>query len=266
MYEHDFEIIDAYEQDTGSQLFVLLDMRAKAEAAGLDPLVPFIDEAIDNCNETRSREFDWNQAKVSGPVRRREAVQIDVKIDRTLGQIHTIIETYAETEVESPQRQAARTLKKHVLPRGVFPITSLKYEAQHAAVGEFIDRCDNEFPDQINTLGLTGLLTTTRELNDDFGRLLAIHDDQITFDEVLAARSTAEASYARVLMAVMVETFGQPELRQDLLSAFKDQQARIANYRKRRGASPTIDPDTGEPIDAQDPVKDDVVEPVPVAE
>ncbi|QDG51152.1 hypothetical protein FIV42_10510 [Persicimonas caeni] len=285
------EQLDGYQQDTGSKEFCLNDMRPKAEARGLSELVGLIDAAQADLDEVGSIEFDWGQSKTSGPASRKEAVQVDVKLDRSLGQAHTIIDAYAKGESDSPQREAARRIKTKVLPRGVFPITSLKYEQQHAAIKEFHGRMTTTFSADVDTLGLTGLIDGVGRLNADFGSHLTVDANQVTFDQVLDARRKSDDSFALVIMATHVFTAHDPEATADLLAAYHDQQERIAQYQKRRGVTPVVDPGTGEIVDDEggnapvaptpdedtdpsapsaddtdSPAEDDVVEPQPVLE
>lgn len=284
MIERPQDILDVYIQDNGSMVFCCQDIRPKADARGYDGVVARADDTLAACEVVQKVEFDWMQSKKSGPAGRKEAMQTDIKIDRTLGQIHSIIKAFADVEDDTSQRQAARRVKANVLPRGVYPITSLKYEEQHRATDELCQRLTGQFAADVDALGLSDLVDSVVRMNETFRQQLVVHDDQVTFDEVLEARHRAEDLFAEVIFAVLTATFGEPEAREELLSAVVDQQRRIAKYRRRRGGIPAVDPDTGEIVDdtgdgpAPEPdtpepdtpeepaADDDVVEPAPAVE
>lgn len=252
MFDTNSNALNLYRQGIGSMLFCLNDLGPKAAAHGFEALTDRTDSSRTLCERARKLNYNWQQSKLRGPARRSDAVKTDVQIDRTLGQIFTIASTFATGETESPQRQAGERTIAFVFAKGVFPITSLKYEDQHAAVQELCHRLENALASDIDTLGLAGLVANLVEFNRIFGQQLSVHDSVLTFDMVQAARQEAEESFAKVIMLAMVLTMDNLEDRADLLSAVRDRQERTARYRRRRSTMPVVDPETGDIIEAED--------------
>lgn len=256
MFEQLIGLFDMYQQENGSILFCVRDMHARAAARGWDDVVGRADHAHDECLVVQRVEYDWRQYKASGPATRDEAVRLDAKVDRTASQIATIAQTFAETEVDSPMRQAGRVLVEEVFPSGVFPVTSLRHEEEHRAVAELVDRLRGDYRAQVDTLGLSQLVDTLADLNDRFGSALGETAVPVTWDQVLEARASAREAYAKLLIAGLARTLDDPDARADFFSSVRDQQARIARYIARRGTTPAIDPTTGEPVEPTEPTDD----------
>lgn len=280
MSQRSSDFLNGYQQDNGSKQHTLNSMRPVAERRGYTGVVDYIDAALSDCEAVQGVNFRWRQFKASGPISRTGAVELDVKLDRTLSQFHTIVDAYANSQTESPQRQAARRIKEGVIPRGVYPITSLKYEEEHAEVDELHKQLTTDFADDVEAVALKGVVDDIGQINSAFGDELKKYDAPITYDDVLDARRASEESYSRAIMSGVVATFDDPEARDELLSAYFDQQQRIAAYRKRRGSLPRVDPDTGEFVEEDEPqaggggaepqpvvdADEPAVEPVPVVE
>ncbi|RVU43101.1 hypothetical protein EA187_12870 [Lujinxingia sediminis] len=252
MFETNGDTLNLYKQGIGSMLFCLDDLGPKAAARSFDALIDRINTSRNLCEHARKLDYDWQQSKLSGPAKRNEAMKTDVKIDRTLGQIFTIAQTFATGETDSPQRAAGQRITQSVFRKGVFPITALKYEDQHASVHELSHRLQNELAGDIDTLGLSGMVANLVEFNDLFGQQLSVHDNVLTFDMVQAARQEAEESFARVVLLALALTMDDLAARSELLSAVRDQQERTARYRRRRSTMPVVDAETGEIIDAEE--------------
>ena len=258
-------VIDHYDQGSGSMLFCLRDMKAVAARWGWTDLEVRIDHATDACRIVRRVNYDWRQHKMSGPTTRTDSVGLDVEIDHALSHLAATARGFAESSFDSAARTAGRKLTAEVFPRGVFPITSLKYEEEHHAVAELVDRLHNDYPGEVAALALTEVVDGLAQLNDRFGRALGEIDVPITFDQVEEARVSAREAFAKVFILALSKTLDDPDKRHELLAAYYDQQARIAHYYDRRGNTPAMDPATGEPIEEPGaPATDDA--PTPVAE
>ncbi|RAL25247.1 hypothetical protein DL240_03280 [Lujinxingia litoralis] len=241
MFFSTHEAINLYQQGNGSMDFCLADIATKAERAGLGAVCAQVEQAQAACSRSQRLDEAWANTRHTGLPSRGAAAKTDVLIDRTVKQISDIAQTFASMHRDSPRKVAGQRLVDRVFPRGVFPITSQRFEEQRVTVDLILERLQGELADDIALLGLIELVEDLSAYNKTFGEQLSVHDDLLTFDRVADARLEAREAYAGVIVMILAGTLTNKELRAELLASVRDQQGRLAQHYRRRGKIAAVD-------------------------
>ncbi len=248
--------LEAYQQKTGSRQYVLDRMSERSDDYEDPRLEEMLAVAIRRTKKCAEFEYAWTRTKDSQTSARRGAAETDNAIDRTISTIHQVAKAMADTPGECDEKSCSKKLLAEVFPNGVFPITSKSFEEQRMHVAELIDELNSEYRDEIETLGLESQVETLESLYETFDEQLDLADhEEVTFDEVQAARVEAREAYHRVLAVVLGNYCDDPEALNDLMEPVIHQQKKIARYVRRRGEIPEVDPESGEPSDPSEPTE-----------
>lgn len=248
---HDIgEKLDMYQFGTPAIGYCLDRIDEMLEDLDNERLARAVAEALEVVDETAEVEFEWKKQKEISTRARQGSVETDNKIDRLLSAIYEIIDHNAELAGESRHRRLARELRDELLPSGVYPITSTKFDRQEMFVDQILERLHTDFTTHVEVLGLEAMVDRLADLNETFAEQLELTDpDRIEFGEVREARNRAREAFHRVVFIIMGDYVDDPETRQRLLEPIELQNERIAQYKKRHGRSPTVDRDSGEPTE-----------------
>lgn len=254
------ERLDYYKVSTGSRLYSLRQVRQRLQGVDKPRLLDRVERAIQANEEAARLNYDWRMRKRQKPLGRKGAAEVDAKVDKMLSAIHSAIEGYLVFDDQPALVEAATALKTAVFPEGVYPISSIKYEDQHAATNELLGRLDGELDAHVATLNLQPHVDRLRKLNQEFGRALASSGQgQLSFDKVEAARRAGSNAFHVVIATILGDYAEDLETLARLLGPIEEQNERARMYYKRRGTMPHVDPDTGELVedDEDEPAVDD---------
>lgn len=234
----------------------------------LDPMVADLDnerlreqlvEAMELNKRAGEMELAYKTDKQTRSEARNEAASIDDKVDRTLSSISNIVGRNAEMERDCRARRLARELREEFFPTGVYHLTSAKFDEQHMNVADLLEQLRAGFDEHIQNLGLQPMVRTLEDLNEEFGTQLdlANADDTVTYDELRAARGEAREAFHKVVFMIFGDYVNEPEIREKLLEPIENQHELIGRYHRRNGEPPTVDDETGEPVEPTDEPRDD---------
>jgi hypothetical protein len=243
-----------YQPKTSSMQYSLDEMSTRVVAYDNPRLEQKLDEAIALTNEAAEKEYAYERDRDDRRSARRGAVETDNKIDRTISTIHNVAKATADSPAECDQKACAEKLLDEVFPNGVYPITSKDFEEQRMHVRELLDELNGEYRKDIETLGLEAQVETLESLYETFDEQLGLADhEEVTYDEVQAARSEAREAFHQVVAVVLGNYCDDQEALDDLMEPVLHQQRKIARHVKRRGEIPPVDPESGEPTEPTGP-------------
>lgn len=239
-----------YQPKTSSIQYSLDEMSTRIVAYDNPRLEAMLDDAIELTSEAAEAEYVYQRDRDDSRSARRGAVETDNKLDRTISTIHRIAKAIADSPAECDEKNCAETLLGEVFPNGVYPITSKKFEEQRMHVRELLDELNGEYREPIETLGLEPQVETLASLYETFDEQLSLADrEEVTYDEVQAARAEAREAFYRVVAVVLGDYCDDQEALDDLMEPVLHQQRKIAEYVQRRGEIPPVDPESGEPTE-----------------
>ena len=245
------DFLDLYKFSLGSIGYCVQQMRQTLSEIGNNEAVELADRAAQKHQAARAMEYDWEQQKKKDPLERKGTQEIDNRIDGTLSHILKTAEGYADLEVDRHKSQLADEFLEQLFPSGVYPITSKPFDDQHTTVNELIERLEGPFAEHVEAMSLGGLVEQLETYNERFGAELEPTRDSITYDEVQSAYTEAEDAFHQLVVQVMADYGGDTDQLNEVLSPLTEQTARTKRHLQSRGTMPEIDPETGEPVDAQ---------------
>jgi hypothetical protein len=161
-----------------------------------------------------------------------------------------LVKTFAAMEADTEHKRKAQIMLDDLFPNGVHTITTQTFERQHASVAELVTRLRGPYAATVTLLGMDPLVDNLDGFNGHFGREInVVNDDNITFDQVRAVRTSSEDLFHKVLFQIYANYLDDEQTRTHMLAAVVDQNQRIAQYQKRRGTTPKVDPNTGDVVE-----------------
>ncbi len=249
------ERLTMYQQKVSSMQYSAQEVKRKLSDYDDQRLEEMVHKAVEQINRAAEFEFSWSTSKNARSDAREGSVETDNKIDRTISSIYQVARAIAETPSDSPKKEYAERLADEVFPNGVYPITSVEFQEQRMHVDELLGKLTGEYAECIDELGLSDELATLQELQETFREQLSrVDHEEVTFDEVQAARVEAREAYHRMVAVIMGNYCDDPECFRDLMEPIDQQQDKIRRYVTRRGEIPEVDPESGEPTE---PTPDD---------
>ncbi len=200
---------------------------------------------------TRRREF---YATRSAERRRanREAVAIDIQLDRTIGALHDGLGTAVRTlDTTDPHHAQAVEAQHRAFPQGAAAITSLSYEEEQEAVGEVLRLIQGELAPTFDALGLTLYVERAAALHAQFVEALQQRPQAATsYGDVRGAEQRLQqallTTVARIIGRHPTASAEDAAGRARLLGPILLQNDRIGDgYRRHRPVN-DIDPESGE--------------------
>lgn len=248
-----------YELTPSAIGYVARQVREKLVQEGApQEIVDRTDECEETATSAQRAQYDWRQKKKAEPRRENRASKIDAKLDQSVSSLFKGLKTQLDLPPDSTRHQLAREVIDDLFPEGVYPITSLRYEDEHGAVQVMLNRLDAKYSQHISQLGLDEHVALVTDLNDKYGEVLTHTDDShLTYADVRAARKEANARYRELLVVILAEYVDDDEARARVTGPVRSQNEWTARYYKRRGESPEVDPETGDPVDGDVPPEGD---------
>jgi hypothetical protein len=250
---HRFEglrvIYDDYDHSPGGEMYCTVLIGESLEERGDSKGVQLADDAKTKIEYAQKCKVEWEKHDRNDQLTREGARRIDDKIDDLLGNIVQTLEAQADAPVDTESSRLAEEMRDELFPDGVTYITTQKFDDQHLAVNGMVERFREDFPDHLAKLNLEEMVDHLEEYNEQFGERLREDDDQISYDEVEAAKVEADEAFYRLIAHVMAEYGDDLEELNRILEPFAEQRERARRYFKRRGTVPEIDPETGEPVE-----------------
>ncbi len=243
------DALSAYKMDDGSMRYAASEMIGPLEQRGKSALVDRAKSVVEKAETTIQLRYDWQHDKHQDPLTREGTKELDGRIDRTISSLMNGADTYTTLEGDSEQRRLAEEFIDGLFSAGVAPITNKTYTEQHADVDELISRLRGEYAAHVDTLNLGMLVDQIEELNAEFGERLNPGGNTVDYDEVEAASVEAEDEFHRLLVEIMAEFAEDLETMNRVLEPVFEQSERTRRHLRHRGSVPTVDPETGEPVD-----------------
>lgn len=256
---------------TGRRIFALRHVRAAAVALNLPDLVTHVDQATAHDRATRKLETQW---RLRGDFDRRhapEAQEVDNRLDQALTATRDVAATYARAApLGSPRRETAERFLAKAFPDGVYPITSLPFVEQLAAVEDLLEVIATELPAEVAALGLGEMIALVAEITDEYRAVLDRGPSNVEYAEVQVARERGQTWLVELVVKILghfpnTEDRAHEQARDELLGPILAQQKAIRRYLRERITVPDVDPDgepdaaTGEPP-LEAPVEPPVIE------
>ncbi len=254
------EWLSIYQLPIGAIGFCIAQMMVILRTLGNQEAIELAEKADKKHDRAAQLKYHWEQQKEQDPVASEGARELDDEIDRTLSLIHQGAEVFTGLNEDSRQKELAEELIGELFPSGVYPITSMSFAEQHDSVEFLVERFDGEFEEHVDELNLRALVEQLRELNDEFGGKLRADTEQIVYDEVEAAHREAEEAFHQLIARLMADYANEMETFNEVMAPVHKQTELMRRHLKRRGSTPEIDPETGEPVepsgDGNEPVND----------
>ncbi len=243
------ELFAIYQFALGAIAYCLTVMRDILDELGNQEAVELAEMAIRKCERARQLEYDWEQQKQNDPLTRPEAKALDDKIDSTLSRLMQVAEAFADSNRETRESRLAGEMLDDLFPSGVYPITSKPFDEQNYAVDELLERLNGEFSEHVRAVGMESLVEELDDLNEQFSEELNTTGEAVAYKEVEAARADAEDAFHRLIAKVMYDYGDDMETFNRVMEPVHEQTERTRRSLKRSGRIPTIDPESGEPVD-----------------
>lgn len=243
---------------TGRRIFTLRQVREQAVAYNLPDVVGHIDMATAHDRSTLDMEVRWNMRGDFGRRHSPRALQVDNLVDQAVTGLRDTAQVYVRSApVGDATRAAAERFLAQVFPAGVYPITSLPFIDQLAAVERILTLIATELSGEVAQMGLGPMIALLSARTDEYRAVLAEGPSSLEYSDVQAARDLGQ-DHLCVLVAMIISLYPRPEdenderARADLLGPILAQQEAIRHYLNARKSVPDIDPD-GEAPDEPGP-------------
>lgn len=261
--------INLRKMPTGRHRFSLQQIRERADLAGFNTIVEKIDRALTRAQRTQRLELRYAESKNSPSKARGEAQRIDKMIDEQLVAIYKFVDANRIGDDSEPAVKAAKAILTKLFPAGVGAITQQAFEVQLSTMDTMMEVFATRLSTQVQTLHLERHLNRLGRLIEDFRAELNRNETRsVTFEQVRAARDDLHSQTCKVVAAIIAtldeEDSHTVHQRDQLLAPLRDQQARVADARRRQRQPTDIDPETGEELTDQDPVLH--LDPEPITE
>lgn len=251
------DALTTYRHTPGSMQYCSKMMRVHLDALGNDEAIVRLEDAEAKSSEAREKKYDWDQEKRADPMQRTDSRKWDARVDTSLSGLASAPEPYTTLDGDSEVKRLATEFINELFPAGVRPITSQRYEDQHAAVNELLQRVDNDFTEHVDKLGLGPLVDQLERFNQRYGESLADEDEGVTYSDVKAATAAAQDAFHKLLIKVIHDYMDDVETLNRVLKPFFQQEERLRRHYQRSGGPPSVDPDTGEMTDGEEALDSD---------
>jgi hypothetical protein len=243
------DLFVGYELDPGGIKYILDEMIEAINRLDFQRGLELAKEARAAQQNALAKQIAWDQAKTSDKLAREGANELDDQIDQTLSKLLQGLRTFAGFPEGNDKRRIAQEMIDEYFPQGVFPITSKKFINQHAHVEKLVGELQDEHTQDLERLAMVELVDELAELNEEFGERLNPQND-VSYDEVRAARAEAESTFFRFFAAVVGEYGDDMETLNEVLRPYVEVNNRIRRHMSRGGTQGKVDPDSGEPVES----------------
>lgn len=247
------EVFGGYKLDPGGMGYILDKAVPTLEDLQFQWGLELAKKSRESQQTALKKQMAWDQQRESGDRLAREgANELDDKIDQTLSNLLQGLETFSNYPEGHDKREIADELIAEYFPSGVFPITSKTYINQQAHVRELVGQLRDNHRAELEELSLADLVDQLGGMNEEFGERLDPQTDEVTYDEVRAARAEAEQDFYHFLAAVLAEYGDDMETLNEVLEPYVEVNTRISRHMSRGGTNSRVDPESGEPVEPTD--------------
>lgn len=243
------DLFVGYKLDPGGIKYILDEMIEAIKRLDFERGLELAKEARAAQRHALEMQIAWDQKKTSDKLAREGANEVDDQIDQTLSKLLQGLRTFAGFPEGNEKRRIAQEMIDQYFPQGVFPITSKSFINQHAHVDKLVGRLQDEHTQDLERLAMAELVDELAELNEEFGERLN-PQDEISYDEVRAARAEAENAFYQFFAAVVGEFGDDMETLNEVLRPYVEVNNRIRRHMSRGGTQTQVDPDSGEPVES----------------
>ncbi len=234
-----------------------------------DPLLQDrVDDALQKANIALPLVFQWETKQRLELMRRTGANDADNLTDRAVTSLYNAADNFRSMGPDAPLYKTADNLINLIMPQGVKPITSQRYENQYATINIILSLLDGPGKPAVEALNLQPFVEHLRDLNQQYGQsLTSTGNTGITYNEVQQATLTAQEAYALVILTIWTRfPFEQDRtLRNKLLAPIHEQNGRFRQHYARKSTPPRVDPQTGEFSDEEeDTLASGILTPLPI--
>lgn len=242
-------IFIGYGLDPAAIKYILDEMAGPLERLQFQRGLELLKEAREDQERALADQIAWDRRKKEDSLSRKAAGEVDNEIDRTLGNLLSGLETFADFPEGSDRREIARELIEEYFPNGVYPITTKTYINQHGHVEELVGELQANHRPELEELSMDELVDNLEELNEEFGDRLNPELEEVTYDEVRASRKRAEESFYELFAAVVGRYSDDLETLNEVIRPYLEVNNRIRRHMTRSGRKPPVDPESGEPVE-----------------
>lgn len=242
--------LELYQSTTGRNIVALEQMLPIAAEHDAPEVFACIEQALEVNGWTREKELMWNRDRQVDEMARAEAKEISHELDQVVGAFFRQIQSIETAFSGRPRGETVVELREQLFPEGAAGYTKQPFEDKLSAIRFLLEQFDEEWREEVESLGMGPSVERLRELADEFEEALRLDDarDPLSWDEVREAKGAAREEMLRVVAKVL-GTFASDsdaEARRELLAPIREQDERIAElHRQRRGVT-DVDPETGE--------------------
>lgn len=253
------EFIDMRRLPAGRASFALTKMRALfiAAAVAAPNLEARIDDALAEAKRTLHTDLRWMYTRTQTSRARGNAVEVDRELDRTLKAIHDRLKADTIGKAEDPVVQAATAIQKELFPNGLGGVTRTEFNIQLARVDTLLERLEDDFDAQVQTLGLDRHVQNLRTLNEQF-RVELDHENgrPLKYSDVIAQRDLLHYAICEVVIAAFFE-LRDPNHAELLGKFFEPLRAQLKITREANRRRRDVNPKTGEELESDLGVEDE---------
>jgi hypothetical protein len=244
-------LFNFYQIPTGRRLLALRQVLEIAEARGDTGIAEAVRRALEINRRARNMEGRWRRDRHRDQMTRREAAEIDKKLDRAVGALHRQLEDVRELFAEEPRGETAETILQHLFPEGAGAIVTMAFEEELGTVQYILGKLEEEWAEDLEQLGVAPTVDRLAELNDEFADALAGPDhEEVSWDQVREAGRDGQEAMLHVVGKIVGE-YGTDsrddiEARRELLGPILEQNERVGELYSRQHQVSDVDPETGE--------------------
>lgn len=242
------DVFNYYHFPGGRREFALKQISEKATPLKWTELAQHCALAVEH--EQQLRHMKRRLAQIQKRKANPRLMELDPQIDRTVGSIYRIFSESANTLTDTQESERAAKAIERLFPNGARAITSLTFVDQCAEVESILSLLQQDYKDEVRTLGLERFVNQLANLNGEFRTLLSTEQvDGVTADQVRAADAQGQHNLLQAVAMILGRYPGATEndrtMRADLLRPIQRQNEAIRDYLRLRRSVGDVDPDTG---------------------
>ncbi len=254
------DMINLYQFPSGRAAFALKSVHRTATEMGEAEIAQAAADAVELASIalTIRREF-YATRQDERRHASHAAGELDAKLDRTIGALHSLLQTAVRTlDADEPLHAQAAAALQRVFPKGAAAVTRLSYEESEEAVGEILPLMQGELAPTFVALGLSLYVERAARLHGQFvDALNSEPKPAVSFDQVRAAETRLQqalhATVARILGRFPTATDEDSTSRALLLAPVITQNERLGDSFRRQRPATDVDPESGEEQPAEEP-------------
>lgn len=244
-------LFDFYQIPTGRRRLALRQVLEIAEARGDTAIAEAVRWALEINLRAHDLEGRWRHERHRDQMTRREAAEIDKKLDRAVGSLHRQLQDIRELFADEPRGETAETILQRLFPEGAGAIVTMPFEEELGAVEYILGQFEEHWEEDLEDLNVTATVDRLDDLADEFADALAGSDrEEVTWDQVREATQRGQEAMLSVVGKIVGEygTDSDDDVaaRRELLGPILAQNERVGELYSRQHQVSDVDPETGE--------------------